>query len=65
MAAEPTHGAGAGGGAGEPNHARRFVTIWIVASLIATPLVVLLSARSCRPATGRRRPPGTSPTTPC
>ncbi len=26
----------------EPNHARRFGTIWIVSSLIATPLVVLL-----------------------
>ncbi len=26
----------------EPNHARRFATIWIVATVIATPLVVLL-----------------------
>src|SRR6185312_16591895 len=34
-AAEPSQGAR------EPNHARRFGAIWIVSSLIATPLVVL------------------------
>jgi cytochrome c oxidase subunit II len=28
--------------AGEPNHLRRFLTIWIVASLIALPLVIFL-----------------------
>src|SRR5271167_1250365 len=27
---------------GEPNHGRRFTTIWVVASLIATPLVIFL-----------------------
>jgi hypothetical protein len=26
----------------EPNHWRRFATIWIVSSLIATPLVIVL-----------------------
>ena len=58
MAAEPTHGAGAGGGAGEPNHARRFMTIWIVASLIATPLVVLLIGPIMPPGNGSAQASG-------
>jgi cytochrome c oxidase subunit 2 len=33
----------------EPNHARRFGTIWLVASLIATPLVVVLLGPSLPP----------------
>ena len=49
MAAEPT---GRQGAAGEPDHARRFLTIWIVASLIATPLVVLLVGPIMPPGNG-------------
>jgi cytochrome c oxidase subunit 2 len=36
----------------EPNHWRRFGTIWLVASLIATPLVVLLLGPSLPPGKG-------------
>lgn len=37
-----TRGAGApAGGAGEPNHLRRVAIIWLIASAIATPLVVV------------------------
>lgn len=57
MAAEPTHGAG-GPGAREPNHARRFMTIWIVASLIATPLVVLLIGPIMPPGNGSAQASG-------
>jgi cytochrome c oxidase subunit 2 len=56
MAAEPTHGAA--GGAGEPNHARRFMTIWIVASLVATPLVVLLIGPIMPPGNGSEQASG-------
>ena len=30
------------GPAGEPNHARRFTTIWLIATLIVTPLVIFV-----------------------
>jgi len=40
MSSEPA--AAQGGPPAEPNHARRFGTIWLLASLIATPLVVVL-----------------------
>jgi cytochrome c oxidase subunit II len=36
----------------EPNHWRRFATIWIVASLVATPLVVLLIGPIMPPGNG-------------
>ena len=38
--------------AGEPNHLRRFVAIWIVASLIATPLVAILLGPDLPPGKG-------------
>jgi len=43
----------------ERNHARRFGAIWIVSTLIATPLVVVLLVRSCHPATAANRPRAT------
>jgi cytochrome c oxidase subunit II len=52
MAAEPTHGGS------EPNHARRFGTIWIVASLIATPLVVLFVGPIMPPGNGSAQASG-------
>jgi cytochrome c oxidase subunit 2 len=52
MAAQPAHGAS------EPNHARRFATIWIVASLIATPLVVLLVGPIMPPGNGSEQASG-------
>lgn len=52
MAAEPTHGGS------EPNHARRFGTIWIVASLIATPLVVLFVGPIMPPGAGSEQASG-------
>jgi cytochrome c oxidase subunit II len=55
MAAEPTQ---VGGGAAEPNHTRRFMTIWIVASLIATPLVVLLVGPIMPPGNGSTQASG-------
>jgi cytochrome c oxidase subunit II len=36
----------------EPNHARRFGVIWVVATLIATPLVILLLGPSLPPGNG-------------
>jgi cytochrome c oxidase subunit II len=50
----------AGGGApvNEPNHARRFGTIWIVSSLIATPLVVLLLGPILPPGHGSEQASG-------
>lgn len=38
--------------AGEPNHARRFTTIWIVASLIAVPLVIFVLGPHLPPGKG-------------
>jgi cytochrome c oxidase subunit 2 len=43
---------------GEPNHARRFTTIWIVASLIATPLVIFLLGPSLPPGNGSEQASG-------
>ncbi len=42
----------------EPNHARRFGTIWIVASLIATPLVILLLGPILPPGNGSEQASG-------
>jgi cytochrome c oxidase subunit 2 len=36
----------------EPNHARRFATIWVLASVIATPLVVVLLGPELPPGNG-------------
>jgi cytochrome c oxidase subunit 2 len=54
MAAEPAR-AGAGG---EPNHARRFGTIWVVCSLILTPLVVLFVGPVMPPGNGSEQASG-------
>ena len=40
------------------NHARRFVTLWIVSSLIATPLVVILLGPSLPPGKGSEQAAG-------
>ncbi|MGO9488522.1 MAG: cytochrome c oxidase subunit II [Solirubrobacteraceae bacterium] len=37
---------------GEPNHLRRYLTIWIVASVIATPLVAILLGPNLPPGNG-------------
>src|SRR5580704_15442350 len=50
MSSEPAAPTGELGG--EPNHARRFTTIWIVASLIATPLVIFLLGPNLPPGNG-------------
>jgi cytochrome c oxidase subunit II len=42
----------------ETNHARRFATIWIVASLIATPLVILLLGPILPPGNGSEQASG-------
>lgn len=42
----------------EPNHARRFGAIWVVASLIATPLVVLLVGPIMPPGNGSEQASG-------
>jgi cytochrome c oxidase subunit II len=52
MAVEPPHTPP------EPNHARRFGAIWIVASLIATPLVVLLVGPIMPPGNGSEQASG-------
>jgi cytochrome c oxidase subunit II len=52
MAVEPGHAPP------EPNHARRFGAIWIVASLIATPLVVLLVGPIMPPGNGSEQASG-------
>ncbi len=52
MATEPAHGGH------EPNHARRFGTIWIVASLIVTPLVVLFVGPIMPPGNGSAQASG-------
>ena len=55
MAAEPHPAAPA---PTEPNHARRFGAIWIVASLIATPLVVVLLGPIMPPGNGSEQASG-------
>jgi cytochrome c oxidase subunit II len=45
-------------GPGEPNHARRFGAIWIIASLIATPLVVVLLGPILPPGNGSEQASG-------
>lgn len=45
-------------GAPEPNHARRFTTIWLVASVIATPLVILLLGPILPPGNGSEQASG-------
>jgi cytochrome c oxidase subunit II len=47
----PPPGAGGAGRAG-PNHLRRFLTIWVVASLIATPLVAIVLGPDLPPGKG-------------
>jgi cytochrome c oxidase subunit 2 len=42
----------------EPNHARRFGTIWIVSTLIATPLVILLLGPILPPGNGSEQASG-------
>jgi cytochrome c oxidase subunit 2 len=42
----------------EPNHGRRFTTIWIVASLIATPLVIFLVGPILPPGNGSEQASG-------
>jgi cytochrome c oxidase subunit II len=42
----------------EPNHARRFGTIWILATLIATPLVILLLGPILPPGNGSEQASG-------
>src|ERR1700738_2445473 len=42
----------------EPNHARRLATIWILASVIATPLVVLLLGPILPPGNGSEQASG-------
>ena len=44
--------------AGQPNHARRFTAIWILASLIATPLVILLLGPIMPPGHGSEQASG-------
>lgn len=48
----------AGEGPNEPNHARRFTTIWVLASLIATPLVVVLLGPILPPGNGSEQASG-------
>jgi len=48
----------AGAPAGEPNHGRRFGAIWIVSSLIATPLVVILLGPILPPGNGSEQASG-------
>src|SRR5580704_14003845 len=56
MSSEPAAPTGELGG--EPNHARRFTTIWIVASLIATPLVIFLLGPILPPGNGSEQASG-------
>jgi cytochrome c oxidase subunit II len=42
----------------EPNHARRFTTIWIVSSLVATPLVIFLLGPILPPGNGSEQASG-------
>jgi cytochrome c oxidase subunit II len=48
----------AAGTPGEPNHLRRFATIWIVASLIATPLVIFVLGPNLPPGNGSEQASG-------
>ncbi|HTW43734.1 MAG TPA: cytochrome c oxidase subunit II [Solirubrobacteraceae bacterium] len=50
-------GTGAGGG-GEPNHWRRFATLWLVCSVIALPLVILFVGPLLGPSTGSEEAAG-------
>ncbi|HEY2630904.1 MAG TPA: cytochrome c oxidase subunit II [Solirubrobacteraceae bacterium] len=52
MASEPIHPGS------EPNHARRFGLIWVISSLIATPLVVLLIGPIMPPGHGSEQASG-------
>ncbi|HEY8303383.1 MAG TPA: cytochrome c oxidase subunit II [Solirubrobacteraceae bacterium] len=52
MAVEPTHPTR------EPNHARRFGLLWVIASLIVTPLVVLLVGPIMPPGHGSEQASG-------
>jgi cytochrome c oxidase subunit II len=45
---------------GEPNHARRFATIWIVSTIIAVPLVILLLGPILPPGGGSEQASGQS-----
>src|SRR5664279_888086 len=42
----------------EPNHARRFTVLWVVASLIATPLVIVLLGPILPPGNGSQQASG-------
>src|SRR6201994_2438767 len=42
----------------EPNHARRFTILWVVASLIATPLVIVLLGPILPPGHGSEQASG-------
>ena len=55
MSAEPRPAAP---GPGEPNHARRFGAIWVISSLIATPLVVVLIGPILPPGNGSEQASG-------
>jgi cytochrome c oxidase subunit II len=53
MSSDPSVAAGASAGAsGEPNHARRFTAIWLVSTVIAMPLVILLVGPLLGPGSG-------------
>jgi len=52
MSSEPEQPVTPGQAPAEPDHFRRYLTIWIVASVIATPLVVLLLGPALPPGTG-------------
>jgi cytochrome c oxidase subunit II len=52
VAIEPSHATS------EPNHARRFALLWIISSLIATPLVVLLLGPIMPPGNGSEQASG-------
>jgi len=45
-------------GTPEPNHARRFTTIWLIATLIATPLVILVLGPILPPGNGSEQASG-------
>ena len=49
-------GAAPAQGASEPNHARRFATIWLVATVIALPLVIFVHRPASWPPGERQRP---------
>jgi cytochrome c oxidase subunit 2 len=56
MSSEPS--AAPGGIVSEPNHARRFTTIWVVATVIAMPLVILLLGPILPPGKGSEQGSG-------